>query len=320
MKNNFLGKTGLLVSEIGLGTAQIGGPSLINGKHIGAPAIEKKQALAILNTAFDNGINFYDTSDKYGDGESERRLTEAFSSKRDKVILATKCGITSEGTRCFEKEYVKMCLEKSLRNLKTDYVDIFQLTKPDIHLVSSGEIYEVLDELKKEGKVRFSGISTSGKEDTELLISQNKVDTLQIFFNLLHVEPNEGTLQMARDAEIGVIIKSPLSSGMLTGKFDNDTIFSKEDDRSSYLKGETLQRRVSLVNDLIGEFDLNRENGILHFSLNYLLSNENIATTIPGASKCDQLKGILEVLNVPRMDSNRIGEIEEFLKSKSVAQ
>ena len=313
MKYRKLGKTELSVSEIGLGTAQIGGPSLINRRYIGSPKIEKEEALKILNGGFNSGINFYDTADKYGDGESERLLGEVFHKKREQVILATKCGLTLSGERCFEKKYVKNCLEKSLKNLKTDYIDVFQLTKPDITLIQSGEIYELLDELKREGKIRFSGVSTGTDEETIKLISDNRVDTLQIFYNLLHVKPNKLFIGKAFDSGIGLIIRSPLSSGVLAGKYDYNTKFAKEDDRSLYLYGETLKLRIDMINMMVERYQLNSLGDILLLSLNYLLSNTKISTIIPGVSKTCQLDGILEVIDIERMSLESFYKLENFL-------
>lgn len=314
MKYRKLGKTGLAVSEIGLGTAQIGGPSLIGGRYIGSPKIEKKEALRILDKAYDSGINFFDTSDKYGDGESERLLGEAFHKKRGKVILATKCGITSSGDRCFEKGYVKSCLNQSLKNLRTDYVDVFQLTKPDINLIKSGEIYETLDDLKREGKTRFSGVSTGTDKETIQLIVDNKVDTLQIFYNLLHIRPNDLFIAKAFDAGIGLIIRSPLSSGVLTGKFGYNTTFSKEDDRSLFLYGKTLTPRIDMINKIVERFQLDSNYNILRMSLNYLLSNNKISTIIPGVSRAEQLSDILKLCNIERMSLEMFNELENFIK------
>lgn len=309
-----LGKTGLSVSEIGLGTAQIGGPSLIGGRYIGAPRIEKREAVKILETAFDAGVNFFDASDKYGDGESERLLGEAFHDRRKKVVLATKCGITSRGDRCFTREYVRSCAEKSLANMKTDCIDVFQLTKPDLGLIESGDIYRTLEELKAEGKIRFSGVSTGTDEETCRLIDDNRVDTLQIFYNLLHVRPNETFISKAFSAGIGLIVRSPLSSGVLAGKFGYDTKFSKDDDRGDFLFGRTLASRIDVIEKIKERFKLSAENGVMELSLNYLLSNSNISTIIPGASRIEQLSGILKLCGVERIGPGSLRELEEFVK------
>lgn len=317
MKFRKLGKTGLIVSEIGLGTAQLGGTSFIGGRYIGSPRIERKEALAILQCAFDSGINFFDTSDKYGDGEAERLLSEVFCHRRNKVILSTKCGITSTGERCFRGEYVKNCLEQSLKNLKTDYVDIFQLTKPDLQLIQSGSIYRILDDLKKEGKIRFSGISTGTDEETMKLINDNSIDTLQIFYNLLHISPNELFIKEAFESQIGLIVRSPLSSGMLSGRYNYNTRFSDEDDRSYFLFGKTLCSRIDSVSKIIEHFSLTDKYSIVHFSLNYLLSNPEISAIIPGVSKKEQLADMLKVKEMKRMTPAMLTEIEQFIKENT---
>jgi len=314
LKYRRLGKTGLFISEIGLGTAQIGGSSLIGGRYIGSPRIKRKDALRILNTAYEEGINFYDTSDKYGDGEAERLLREAFCKKRDKVILATKCGLTSQGERCFREKYARSCLEQSLINLGTDHIDIFQLNKPDLSLIKSGQIYGLLNKLKREGKIRFTGVSAVADEEAVKLALDNRVDTLQVFYNLLHIEPNELFIGKAFDSGIGLIIKSPLSSGILTGKYSRNTKFNEEDDRAAFLYGEVLVSRVDMVDRISQHFRLNNGYSILHLALNYLLSNKRISSIIPGVSKVSQLIDILKLCSAERMNSQEIYRIESFIK------
>jgi aryl-alcohol dehydrogenase-like predicted oxidoreductase len=313
-----LGRSGLSVSEIGLGTAQIGGPSLIGGRYVGAPKIERIDASRILETAFNVGINFFDSSDKYGDGEAERLLGNTFHDRRGQVVLATKCGITASGDRCFSRDYVRTCVEKSLKNLKTDYIDVFQLTKPGIGMMKSGDIYNTLDELKKEGKIRFSGISTGNDEEVLCLIEDNRVDTLQIFYNLLYIKPNELFIRKVFDAGMGLIVRSPLSSGVLTGKFNYDTKFSKEDDRSDFLYGKLLASRIDMINKIKEHFSLTANYNIMEFALNYLLSNEKISTIIPGASKVDHLSGIIALCEKERIEPKLFREIEVFIKENYV--
>ncbi len=314
MKYRKLGKTGLDVSEIGLGTAQLGGPSFIAGRYIGSPRIERSEAIRMLEKAFDSGINFYDTSDKYGDGEAERILGEVFAGRKKKVVLATKCGITEEGKRCFEEKYVRSCLENSLKNLRVEYIDLFQLTKPDINIINSGSIYGIFDKLKKEGKIRYCGVSTGTDEETMQLIADNKVDALQIFYNLLHIRPNKIFISNAFNNDIGLIIRSPLSSGVLTGRYNYNTRFSSEDDRSEFLFGKTLISRVDMVKKIVEQYSLGENYNILQFSLNYPLSNKKISTIIPGVSKSRQLDDILKLEEVKRMNSNFFSEVEEFIR------
>jgi len=307
-----LGKTGLKVSEIGLGTAQIGGPVLIGGKLVGSPPIPKSEAINILKTAYENGINFYDTSDKYGDGKAERLIGEAFESNRDEVIIATKCGLTSSGRRNFERQYIRKCLEKSLDNLNTDYIDVFQLTKPNIQQINKGEIYQILNELKDEGKIRFSGISTGDTEETKHLISHSMVDTLQIFYNLLFIPPSKDYIKDAHDKGIGLIVRSPFSSGVLTGKISRETKFSDGDDRKSFLYGKTLESRLKAIELIKKHYNLETSD-MIGFSLNYLLSNKYISTIIPGVSRVEQLNDILKAMDCKRLDDGSFSKLECFV-------
>jgi aryl-alcohol dehydrogenase-like predicted oxidoreductase len=316
MKFRKFGNTGIEVSEIGLGTAQLGGPSLINGKYLGYPGIPKETSISILEKAFDSHINFFDSSDKYGDGEAERLLGEAFKKKRDRVIIATKCGITANGTNCFDKDYITSCLHQSLINLKTDYIDVFQLTKPPLEIIEKSEIYDILDQFKKEGKIRFSGISTGSDDETIKLIDDRRVDSLQIFYNLLHISPEKLFIKKAFDSGIGLIIRSPLSSGALCGKYTHETKFDKGDDRSSYLHGETLRKRVDIVTDIIKTYDLGKNQSIINFSLNYLLSNPYISTIIPGVSKVNQLDEILKLLQTDRMNAEESNRVVQFIMAR----
>jgi len=314
LKYRRLGKTELLVSEIGLGTAQLGGPSLIAGKLLGSPKITKKESLKILNLAYDAGINFFDTSDKYGDGQAERLLAEAFSKKRRKIILATKCGFTSLGNRRFDQNYIRVCLNRSLKNLKTDCLDIFQMNKPPLDVIASGRIYEIFHKLKNEGKIRFSGVSSGKESETLKLIADNKIDTLQIFYNLLYIRPNDSLVGNIARADIGLIVRSPLSGGVLSRKFSYDTKFSPEDDRGLFLHGKVLADRIDAINRIKKYFKLKGSKDILFMALNYLLSNKRVSTIIPGVSKSSQLDDILEVTNIRRFGQKRISEIENFIR------
>ena len=314
MKYRKLGKTELSVSEIGLGTAQLGGPSLIAGRYWGSPKIARRTAVEILEKAFDSGINFFDSSDKYGDGEAERLLGDVFKAKRQQVIFATKCGITSSGERSFDRHYIRSCLEESLRNLKTDCIDIFQLTKPDLILIKEGDLYNILDTFKKEGKIRFSGISTGSDEGTAQLIVDNRVDTLQIFYNLLHIEPNKKFIEKAFDKKLGLIIRSPLSSGVLTGKYNYNTKFSEEDARSAFLDKETLRERLDIIEEICRQFKVDCKKDILKLSLNYLLSNEKVSTIIPGAKNVNQLTGLLGLSDVNRLSDEEFEKLEDCIQ------
>jgi len=313
MKYKIFGKTNLKVSELGLGCAQIAGPSNIGGKLIGSPLISKTEAVKILEIAFDNGINLYDTSNNYGDGKSEEYIGEVFQKKRDKVIISTKCGDTKLGTKCFEKKIIIKSAQDSLRRLKTDYIDILQLKGPDLEIIKQGEIYNIFDELKKKGYIKYSGVSTAKNEHAIKLAQDNKIDTLQIFYNLLYLEPEQKLLDLTKKNNIGIICRSPLSSGLLTGKITKNTKFKPEDDRNSFMYGDLLEQRLNIIDKIKLKFDLNN-NDLRLLSLNYLLSNEKVNCVIPGASSVNQILSNLEIINKNRLSNEKIKKYSLFLK------
>jgi len=137
----------------------------------------------------------------------------------------------------------------------------------------------------------------------------------KIFYNLLYIRPNELFIGKAFDADIGLIVRSPLSSGVLAGKFTYETTFAKEDDRHNFLHGTTLRSRIDMVKKLENRFKLNENYGIMDLALNYLLSNNKISTIIPGVSKLSQLADILKLCSVKRMGKELFSEVEAFVKT-----
>jgi len=180
-------------------------------------------------------------------------------------------------------------------------------------LIESEEIYELLNELKSEGKIRFSGISSGTDEEALKLVSDNQVDMLQVFYNLLHIKPNQLFIKNAFDSGMGLIVRSPLSGGLLTGKYNYDTTFTKGDNRSYFLHGQILRSRVDIVAKIKEHFQLNSEYSIPHFSLNYLLSNSKISTIVVGINKISQFYDILKVFKTQRMKADEFLEVEKFM-------
>jgi aryl-alcohol dehydrogenase-like predicted oxidoreductase len=311
MRYNLLGRTGIRVSEFGLGTAQIGGPSLINGQLFGSLPISEKEAFNVLAIARDTGINFFDSSDMYGDGLAEERLGRFFKGDA-KIIIATKCGIDQSGNRRFDRKYVLECVENSLKRLRRDHLDLFQFSKAGSVEIEKENLLETVSILKEQGKIIHAGISIGNVEEGVNLIHQDKWDSLQIIYNLLTLE-FKGLLNLANRSGLGTIIRSPLSSGMLTGKFNEETIFPDSDDRSVYLYGELLAKRVKMVKAIKKYFELSSQELIL-FSLNFLLSDPDIQTIIPGASSSTQLKHTIKAVETSRFTKAQYNEVFEFVK------
>ena len=236
MKYRNIGSTSLIVSEIGFGGWGIGG-NKHNSKAYGPT--DDQESIIALKTAFEKGVNFFDTSPLYGFGQSEKLIGKALKSNRDKIIIVTKAGyIDYVGNQNFSPNYIRESLENSLKRLQTDYVDIFQLHDLPIELINnSPEIISTLLDLKNEGKIRFLGISTKSQEDSKKIIDKNIFQCMQINFNLLDQRAlKNGLFQKCKKHNVGIIGRTPLCFGFLTGKYNSKSFFHKDDHRSKWSK------------------------------------------------------------------------------------
>lgn len=311
MKHNSLGNTKYQVSELGLGTAQIGGPSIIKGKPFGAKPISDKEAYNILTLARDAGINFYESADRYGDGLAEKRLGKFFKGSQD-VIIATKCGLDENGERRFERAYVMRQVEGSLSRLKREQIDIFQFQKPTLTKAHDEDLAETVELLKQQGKIAYAGIVVGDIKDGYGFLEQGNWSTFQLIYNLLTLDFKDLIAKIA-DVKCGVIIRSPLSGGMLTGRFDENTKFPKSDDRSVFMHGKLLIDRCKIGNALKKKFGLSNDD-LTIFSLNFLLSDPDISVIIPGATSTTQMVNNLKVIKKERIPFDQWKEIYNFAK------
>ncbi|MGH7811588.1 MAG: aldo/keto reductase, partial [Candidatus Binatia bacterium] len=217
MKYRMLGKTGLRVSVIGLGT-------MVHAGHFGP--MKDSESLGAIETAHELGVNFIDTSDAYGAGYSETLLGNAFKGKRDKVILATKGGNVmtgpNRGKRIFEPDYISRVMNESLERLQTDYIDLYQLHNPSVEVIEKGEVWSVLERAKQAGKIRHYGVSINTMEEGVAAVKDGRSETIQVEYNLLAQEPAETIFPLALNANIGIIARIPLRRGILTGKLTAD--------------------------------------------------------------------------------------------------
>lgn len=296
------------VSKLGFGTSQIGGPSVIGGKLVGPDRLNEKEALAILDHAYENGISFFDTSDKYGN--AEELLGKAFGRVRDKVVIATKCGLTEGDERDFSIGHIDRCLGASLKRLKSDYIDIFQLAKPDPADVTD-ELLAFMEKKTREGRIRRFGISVSGSKDGAEFLKMDAVGSMQIFYNVLFTQDHELIAKTASRGKF-VVVRSPLNSGMLSGRYTLGTSFGSTDPRGAIFSGEVMSARLSAIEKMKKRFGLASDE-VMPFALNFILSNESVGVVIPAASKLDQLKGYIAVFRkMRRLSRSEIEEVVSF--------
>jgi aryl-alcohol dehydrogenase-like predicted oxidoreductase len=296
MNYRVLGKTGFDVSEISLGTWQVGGKWGSKFDHT--------LAGSIIREAIDNGVNFLDTADVYSDGESEKAVGKAVRESGASVRVATKCGrqINPHVNKGYTPEVLRGYVEDSLKRLGTDCIDLIQLHCPPTEVYYRPEIFGEFDKLKQEGKILNLGVSVEKVEEAIKAIEYENVTTVQIIYNIFRQRPHERFFSMAREKNIGLIIRVPLASGLLSGKFGTDTRFAPGDHRFFnrnglfFDKGETFSgvpyetglRAVTRLKALFPE-----NTPLAHVALRWILLSEEVSCIIPGASSPDQVKSNL---------------------------
>lgn len=316
MKYRVLGKTGFKVSEVSLGTWQVGG-------KWGDP-FSFSNAEEILNTAVDNGVNFIDTADVYGNGdrESERAVGKFVKSHSDRIYVATKCGrrLNPHTNASYTPKALREFVEASLNNTGLDCLDLIQLHCPPTEVYYRPEIFGEFEKLKEEGKILHLGVSVEKVEEAIKAMEFENVTTVQIIFNLLRQRPSELFFDLAKQKNIGILARVPLASGLLTGKFSEDSKFGKDDHRffnrngEAFDKGETFsgidyESGLKVVGMLKEAFP-HKELTLL--ALKWILMFDAVSCVIPGASREEQVLSNLEVENLPDLTSEEMQTVRRI--------
>ncbi len=234
MEYRQLGRTDMQVSAISFGAWAIGadwGP------------VSDEEAIGALNTAIDMGVNFIDTADVYGDGRSEQRIAAVLKNRSETVYVATKAGRrlhphTAEG---YNYANLSAFVERSLRNLETEALDLLQLHCPPTPVYEQDETFDALERLVQEGKIRYYGISVEKVSEALTAISRYpNIQSVQIIFNMFRLKPAEAFFPAAKKAQVGILARVPLASGLLTGKMTPQTTFAESDHRNYNRQGEAF--------------------------------------------------------------------------------
>lgn len=302
MKYRKLGKTDWLVSEIGLGTWALGGN--------GYGPTNDQQSKKVIEKALDRGVNFIDTADSYGNGHSEDLIGHILARRKDRdTIIATKFGwdfYNQSGIKSnLTNKYIEFAVNQSLKRLKRDWIDLYQIHNPNPKKIDEDNVYETLDNLKKAGKIRSYGISINYVDDGLKAIESQKVDTIQVSYSILNQQTAKKILSFARNHNLGIIIKEPLFSGLLSGKYNANSKFHKQDHRNGWKK-QFIEQNIRRVNKL--KFLVNKDRTMAQSSLSFVLLEKSVSTVIPGAKTTDQLD---ENINAIYMDLNQ-DEINEI--------
>ena len=290
MKTRLLGEKGFEVGEIGLGCWQLGADW--------GPSVAEDTAFAILSAAVENGINFFDTANVYGSGRSEKLIGQFIHECGRPVVVATKFG---RGEDVYPDNYTEDALRRSvdasLKRLGVDALDLLQLHCIPTDALREGEVFDWLRRLKQEGLIRHFGASVETVEEGLLCLEQDGLLSLQVIFNIFRQKLISQLLPQAKARGVGIIVRLPLASGLLTGKFAQDTKFSETDHRffnrdgQLFNVGETFaglpfEKGVELV-DMLKEY-LPNGMSMVQMALRWILDHDAVSVIIPGASSPEQ--------------------------------
>lgn len=320
MNYRTLGKTGLTVSELSLGTWQVGG--------VWGTGFDHDSAQKLLHAAYEEGVNFFDTADVYEAGESERAVGRFLTSvgDKDRLFVATKCGkqiepFVNEG---FTPEVLRGYVEDSLERLGVECIDLIQLHCPPTEVYYRPEIFGLFDRLKEEGKIKHLGVSVEKVEEAVKAIQFDNVTTVQIIYNMFRRRPEDYFFDMAAEKNIGVIVRVPLASGLLSGKMSAESTFNPRDHRHGnrngewFDKGETFSgvpfetglAAVEELKELFGGMNL------AQVALKWILMNDQISVIIPGASKLQHIPSNMQAGDLADFSPEQMAAAHEIYEQK----
>jgi aryl-alcohol dehydrogenase-like predicted oxidoreductase len=306
-----LGDTGLSISEIGFGTWGIGGNAYGN--------VDDSESKRAMQVAFDKGINFFDTADLYGNGHSEELLGEVFAGKRDKVVIATKGGTlphtTFEMPQDFSSRYIREAIAGSLKRLKTDYIDLYLLHSPKIEDIQGNEdLLQTLETSKKEGKIRAYGISARTPSDAMRAIDEFGFHIVEVNFNLIDQRALEnGLFDRAGTDNFGVIVRTPLTFGYLTGKLHGDEQFQGTDHRANWPKNQL--KRWAQAHQLFSFLFEGKSFTPAQVALRFCLDFKAVSTVIPGMMKSSEVLENSAASDMPSLTDEEMSRIEYIYKT-----
>ncbi|WP_111307523.1 aldo/keto reductase [Confluentibacter sediminis] len=298
MKTRKLGSKGFYVSEVGLGCWQLGGNWGID--------ISKDAAFNILNEAVNNGITFFDTADVYGDGKSETLIGEFLKTCDAPIRVATKFGRAGNAyPDKYTKDILRKSVEGSLQRLGVDSLDLLQLHCIPTPSLKDGDVFDWLRELQEEGLIRHFGASVETVEEGLICMQQEGLLSLQVIFNIFRQKLVTELFPQAEAKGVGIIVRLPLASGLLSGKFDKDTTFAEDDHRyfnrngEAFNVGETFaglpfEKGLELVNTIKKEI-LPDNLTMVQLALRWILDHQAVSSIIPGASSPKQVVSNAEV-------------------------
>ena len=313
-----LGRTGWNVSTIGFGSWGIGGDAW--------GSTDDKTSVAALHRAIELGVNFIDTADVYGNGHSEQLIAEVRKSHPEQLIVATKAGrrLNPHVAEGYNLQNLTSFVERSLRNLQTEALDLLQLHCPPSPIYDMPEVFAALDELVQQGKVRYYGVSVERVDEALKAITYPGVQSVQIIFNMFRLKPAEQFFAAARERQVGILARVPLASGLLTGKLTRQSQFGPNDHRNynrhgeSFDQGETFSgvdfetglQAVEQLRPLVPQGAT-----MAQFALRWILMFPEVTTAIPGAKNPQQAEDNVSAANLPPLSKETMQHVQAVYDS-----
>ena len=314
MEYRELGRTGWKISAVSYGAWAIGSAW---------GSVNDKDSIAALHKALDLGVNFFDTADVYGDGRSEKLLAQLKRERSEKFYIATKAGrrLSPHIASGYNKKNLMDFVERSLKNLNTDTIDLLQLHCPPTEVYYMPDVFGILDDLATAGKIRQYGVSVEKVEEALKAIEFPAVQSVQIIYNIFRQRPAELFFGEAIKKKVGIIARLPLSSGMLTGKMSKSTNFEKDDHRSFNRHGEAFDRGETfsgvdyeLALEVVEQLRSLVPAGMTmtQFALRWILMNPAVTCTIPGAKNPKQAEENISAAGMPPVPESIMKSIKEI--------
>jgi len=317
MQYRELGRTGWKVSAVSFGAWAIGGAW---------GQVEDSESLAALHRAVELGVNFFDTADVYGDGRSERLVAQLRREHKGRIYITTKAGRrlnphTADG---YNRKNLTAFVERSLKNLDTDTIDLLQLHCPPTEVYYRPEVFGVLDDMVKAGKIRYYGVSVERVEEALKAIEFPNVQSVQLIFNMFRYRPAELFFEQAKKRKVGILARVPLASGMLTGKLTPNSTFAPDDHRQFNRHGEQFDRGETFAG-------VDYETGLkaveklkalcpagmsmVQFALRWILMFDAVTCAIPGAKRPSQANENFAAADLPVLSKKTMSDVHAIYDS-----
>jgi aryl-alcohol dehydrogenase-like predicted oxidoreductase len=307
-----LGRTDMRVSEVSFGAWAIGGSW---------GPVKDEESYAALNRAVDLGVNFIDTADVYGDGRSEQLIGRLLNERKEEIFVATKAGrrLSPHTAAGYNRTNLEAFVDRSLRNLGVDCIDLLQLHCPPTEVYDRPEVFRALDELKRKGKIRYYGISVEKVAEALKATEYADLQSVQIIFNMFRLKPATDFFPTAKERKVGVIVRVPLASGLLAGKITAQTKFPEDDHRNFNRQGQAFDvgetfSGVNLETGLKAVEELKtivpQGATLAQIALRWILMFDSVTCTIPGAKRTGQVDENVKAAVLPPLSVADMSKVQ----------